>query len=257
MSFGNEPKINLLLQQWPSNAVYLTSWLAGKGYSNQLLNRYKKSNWITSIGAGAVIKSGDKVTIEGAVFALQQQGEKSIHPGGKTALGLLGMAHYLKFSNTTYTLFGFKNEKLPGWLLKYDWKLKLNYHHTSFLPPEIGLTEWDMGGYSIKISGAARALMECLYLVPKNQDLLECYELMEGLNNLRPKLVQQLLENCTSVKVKRLFLYMATKAGHSWANFLDVEKIDLGRGKRQLVDNGMYVPQYKITVPKVLENEEL
>lgn len=257
MSLGKELKINRLLQQWPTNAVYLTSWLAEKGYSDQLLHRYKKSNWITSVGIGAIIKSGDKATLEGAVFALQQQAEKGVHPGGKTALGLLGKAHYLEFSSSTYTLFGSEKEKLPGWLLKYDWKIKLNYFPTSFLPEELGLVEHEMGGFSIKISGAARALMECMYMAPKNQDLLECYELMEGLNNLRPKVVQQLLENCTSVKVKRLFLYMATKTDHSWNAHLDVSKIDLGSGKRQLVEDGVYVPQYKITVPKVLENDEL
>lgn len=42
------------------------------------------------------------------------------------------------------------------------------------------------------------------------------FELMEGLNNLRPNQVQDLLEKCESVKVKRLFLYLAEKAGHEW-----------------------------------------
>jgi hypothetical protein len=27
--------------------------------------------------------------------------------------------------------------------------------------------------------------MECLYLAPEKQELAECYQLMEGLNNLR------------------------------------------------------------------------
>jgi hypothetical protein len=34
--------------------------------------------------------------------------------------------------------------------------------------------------------------------------------------NLRPKLVQQLLEACSSVKVKRLFLYMADIPRAQW-----------------------------------------
>jgi hypothetical protein len=95
--------------------------------------------------------------------------------------------------------------------------------------------------------------MECLYLAPQYQDLMECFELMEGLNNLPPKQVQMLLEKCESVKVKRLFLYMAEKAKHSWFNYLDTEKIDLGRGKRSVVKNGALVEKYGITVPKELE----
>ena len=96
----------------------------------------------------------------------------------------------------------------------------------------------------------------CLYLTPKKQELVECYEIMEGLNNLRPKQVQELLEACTSIKVKRLFLYMAEKARHDWFKYIDLEGIDLGNGKRSLVKEGVYISKYQITVPKALENYE-
>lgn len=95
--------------------------------------------------------------------------------------------------------------------------------------------------------------MECLFLAPQKQDLIECYQLMEGLNGLPPKQVQILLEACKSVKAKRLFLYMAEKAGHQWFKHLDLEKIDLGSGTRSIVKNGTYIDKYKITVPKELE----
>ena len=78
---------------------------------------------------------------------------------------------------------------------------------------------------------------------------------MDGLNNLRPKSVQGLLEACTSIKVKRLFLYMAEKAGHSWFNYLKLGAINLGKGKRQIVAAGVYIPKYQITVPKELESQ--
>jgi hypothetical protein len=75
---------------------------------------------------------------------------------------------------------------------------------------------------------------------------------MEGLNNLRPASVQKLLEGCTSVKVKRLFLYLADKVGHEWLNYINLGKVDLGSGKRAIVKNGVYVSKYQITVPKEL-----
>ena len=75
---------------------------------------------------------------------------------------------------------------------------------------------------------------------------------MEGLNNLRPAVVQELLERCKSVKVKRLFLYMADKASHEWFNHIMVAKVDLGTGKRAIVKDGVYIPKYEITVPKEL-----
>jgi hypothetical protein len=66
----------------------------------------------------------------------------------------------------------------------------------------MGLNELSLTGFSIKVSSPARAIMKCLYLAPENFHLIECYELMENLNDLRPKLVQELLETCTSIKVK-------------------------------------------------------
>lgn len=246
-------KINKLLNSQPQGIVLLSSWLAKEGYSYDLQQRYKKSRWLSPIGIGAVIRTNDKVGYEGAVYALQRQGNLSIHPGGRTALSLLGKAHYLELKANKVVLFGSAGERLPAWFKKYDWGVKADYHETSFLPKDTGLTEVEVKNFSIKISNAARAMMECLYLAPQTQDLVECFDLMEGLNNLPPTQVQNLLENCQSVKVKRLFLYMSEKAKHSWFNYIDTSKIDLGKGKRSIVKHGAFVEKYGITVPKELE----
>lgn len=252
MSFENERKINRLITNWPTGAIYVTSWLKNAGISNQLLNRYKKSNWLSSVGSGAFKRFGDQVTYQGAVFALQNQLNSSIHIGGKTALTLQGKAHYLQLGKATATLFGGNEDKLPTWFNKTDWNIKTEYYSTSFLPPDLGLVDFELNTFSVKISNPARAIMECLYLTPKKQQLMECYELIEGLGNLRPQQVQVLLEACTSVKVKRLFLFLSEKANHSWFEYLDISKIDLGAGKRSIVTNGVLNTKYQITVPKEL-----
>jgi len=250
MSIKNGTKINQLLNLQPNGVVLLSSWLTANGYSLSLQKRYKKSKWLESIGSGAMMRYGDKLAYEGAIYALQEQLSKSIHPGGKTALSLFGAVHYLSLSAKKVTLFGGEKEKLPAWLIKRKWGVALDYNSTSFLPKDLGLKKIELKFFSIKVSSPARAIMECLYLVPKKQELLECLELMEGLNNLRPDLVQNLLEQCNSVKVKRLFLYMAEKSGHEWTDYLDREKIDLGSGKRSFGKNGVYISKYQITVPK-------
>lgn len=251
-----EQKINRLLNSQPSGVVYLSSWLTRNGFSTQLLNRYKKSNWLTSIGTGAWVRVGEKPTYEGAIYAIQEQSKLSIHVGGKTALSLLGKAHYLELSTQQIILFGSSKEKLPAWFSKYDWGLKVNYFSSSFLPPNDGLMTLERNTFSLQVSNPIRAFLECLYLVPKKQDFIECYEIMEGLNNLRPKQVQGLLEQCTSVKVKRLFLYMAEKSKHDWFNYINLETIDIGKGKRSLVKDGVYISKYGITIPKALANYE-
>lgn len=256
MSLYNETKINKLLKDWPVGAVYLSSWLNKDDVSTQLLDRYKKSNWLSSIGTGAVIRQGDKVDYYGAIYALQKQAGLSIHVGGRSALSLQGKGQYIDMSSSRVVLVGGSREKLPAWFKKYEWGVKLDYFATSFLPADIGLVDFEMPNFSVKISSPARAMMECLYLAPKHQEFYECYELMEGLNTLRPKSVQELLESCSSVKVKRLFLYMAEKCEHDWLEYLDLTKVGLGSGKRSLLENGVYISKYQITVPRELEKND-
>lgn len=246
-------KINHLLNSQPSGVVLLSAWMVRNGYSHDLQQRYKKSNWLKSIGKGAFVRTNDKVGYEGGLYALQTQAGLTIHPGSRTALSLLGKSHYIDLSVSRVVLFGNSGEKLPAWFKKYDWGVTVDYYETSFLPSGLGLTEIELSNFSIKISGAARALMECLHLAPQKQQLMECYELMEGLNNLVPRQVQTLLEKCQSVKVKRLFLYMAEKADHSWFRHLDLNNVDLGKGKRSIVKNGVLIDKYGITVPKELQ----
>ena len=253
MNTKNSSKINQLLKTVPREVVLLSSWLSEQGYSRDLQKRYRRSHWFESIGRGAMVRAGAKVDYLGALYALQKQRGLSVHLGGRTALSLLGKSHYLEMSPKRAILFGDAGEKLPLWFKRYDWGLEVYYHASSFLPPRLGLTSVEQKTFSVNVSGAARALMECLYLAPRKQSLLEAFELMEGLNNLRPDQVQTLLEQCNSVKVKRLFLYLGEKAAHNWFDFLNLEKIDLGKGKRSLLNNGTYVPKYQITVPKELE----
>ena len=253
MTTNNGTKINHLLLEQPPGVVLQSFWLAQQGYSIELQKHYRKSNWLKSIGTGAMIRAGEQVSYEGAIYALQNQNAFSVHPGGRTALSLLGKAHYLDLAVKRVIVFGTKGEKLPTWFKNYDWGVTIDYYTTSFLPSDIGLTEVELKYFSIKISDPARALMECLHLAPEKQELVECFEMMEGLNNLVPKQVQTLLEKCQSIKVNRLFLYMAEKAKHKWFQHLDLKNIDLGRGKRSIVKNGIYINKYRITIPKELE----
>ncbi len=254
MSTSKESKLNTLLNSHPAGVVLLSAWMVDQGYSLDLQKRYKHSQWFESIGTGAMIRKNDQIDYLGAVYALQTQRGLNIHPGAKTALSLLGKSHYLELSAQKAILFGGADEQLPLWFKQYDWGLEIDLRKSSFLPPDLGLVEIERKTFKVKISSPARAILECLYLAPDKQPLLEVMELMEGLNNLRPTTVQALLEACQSVKVKRLFLYLAEKSKHEWFHHLDLSKIDLGRGKRSLVKNGVYIADYQITVPKELED---
>jgi len=106
------------------------------------------------------------------------------------------------------------------------------------------------------ISSPEQAFMECLMLTPRQYNYMDLFYIMEQLTSLRAEVVQFLLETTQHYKLKRLFLYMAEKAGHYWFEELDLTRINLGTHKLQLVKSGTYISKYKITVPKELEDYE-
>lgn len=249
MSTNNETKINRLLQMIPTGVVLASSWLTQQGYSRDLQQRYIKGGWLSPIGRGAFIRKGDEVDVFGALYCIQTQLKKNMHIGGRSALGLQGLSHYVEIYQKEYILFAHRGTRVPQWFLNNVWNSKPQLIFTEILPPESGLIAYNTGSFPILISSPARALLECLYLAPARFDLLEAYQIMEGLASLQPKPVQDLLEQCSSVKTVRLFLFLAEKTAHPWFRHIDASKLKLGNGKRSIVENGIYVPKYKITIP--------
>ena len=245
-------KINQLLQDLPFGSVLLSGWLNEQGYSFSLQQSYRRSGWLVSIGKGAMVRAGHKLILAGSINALQQQAGLDLHIGGRTALGLLGYAHYLEINRSQTLLFTGRSTHIPAWLESNSWDSSPMVIRTSFIPRETGLQDIDMNGITVRISTPVRAYLECLFLAPDRFDLTEAWEIMQGLNTLQPGEVRQLLMQCKSVKVKRLFLFLAGKAGHNWFSKLDIGEIDLGKGKRRLVKNGIYNARYQITLPENL-----
>src|SRR3546814_17312474 len=77
-------------------------------------------------------------------------------------------------------------------------------------------------------------------------------EIFQGLSNLRPRLVTRLLEDCQSVRAKRLFLFYADRHAHAWAKPVDRTHVELGTGKRQLAPGGRLDARYQINFPASL-----
>lgn len=256
MNTQNTSKINRLLQNWPKGIVATDRFLRNLGINKDLKHSYIKSNWIKSIGYGAAVRIGDVVDWKGGVYALQNQLNLSVHIAGKTALDSRGYSHFVQFKNTRVILFIKKGINIPKWFLNYDWQIEFEITSSNFLPENIGIEEQEIEGIKLNISSPERAIMELLYFVPDKQSIEEASLIMENLISLRPIIVQNLLEQCKSIKVKRTFLYLAERLNHPWFKRLDLSKINLGLGKRHLIDNGFFDSKYKITVPLSLKNEE-
>ncbi|MDD2257404.1 MAG: type IV toxin-antitoxin system AbiEi family antitoxin domain-containing protein [Bacteroidales bacterium] len=249
----NQSKIGKLIQEYPKGLVFLSSWLVSKGYPYELQQQYRKSGWLKSIGNGAMLKSTDPLLLSGALAALQSQANINIHLGGRSAFELKGNAHYLQYTSPEVTLFAPGKTKLPTWFTANQWDINSKVYRVSLFEKEsVGLLDYQDAGITLKISGLGRAMLECLSLCPNEFPLTEAYELMEGLSTLRPQQVQILLQECKSIKAKRLFLYFAEHAGHSWLKYVDLKRIDLGSGNRSLSNDGVLIPKYHLVLPKEL-----
>jgi hypothetical protein len=251
---AKDKKLKNLMEHWGSGQVATTQWLREMGISITLTQRYLKSEWIESIGRGAYKRTKDPVRWYGALASIQQQLGKHIHPGGPTALSLMGRSHYIRQGGDRIFLFHPHDEKLPKWYLDYNWDQKIEPVATSVFPGATGIKPLEYQGFEINTASPERAILECLYLAPRRFDLLECYQLLESLRTLRPDIMQTLLENCSSIRVKRLFLYMAQKASLPVLDHMQLNAVDLGVGDRAIVKNGVYNSAYKISIPAELVN---
>lgn len=252
MTTNTENKLKSLLDVHVPETVLLASWLEKMGISHDLQKYYRRSGWLETMGTGAYKRPKESVRWQGGLFSLQTQANLPVHVGGLTALALYGFTHFIRLGDETVYLFSPPKIKLPKWFNSFDWKTPVKHVKTSLLPSGLGLTDFQENNFTIRIASPERAILECLYQTPNDLDLVECYQMMEGLTNLRPKILQELLERCTSIKVKRIFLYMADKARHQWLTFIDQTKISIGEGDRCIVEGGVYISKYRISVPKEL-----
>ena len=222
-------KIQQILETTPNESVLFGSWLSSQGLDARGQYAYMKSGWLDRISKGVYKIHGTEPSLFAAVSSY----------------------------NPTAYLFTDKSNKLPSWVLKEEWDMTIKYMTTSFLGEELlGVETMTINQHELLVSSPERAILECLNLPDASSSLLDIYYIMEGLTTLRPKLVQTLLEACTSQKVKRLFLYMAEKAGHAWFKALKLESINLGISRFMITSTGKYINKYNMTISKELAEYE-
>ena len=243
-------KLNQLLLDLPRGIVTTSSWLHKNNISYRMLHHHSCSDnaILEKIGAGAYVIKGqrERLQIAGALFSLAVQLKIKFHIGAINALERGGNSrHFLTFRDSPLEIFMDENRKLPKW---FDANFKGQYYlyRTRFLDSDVGLENLNFRGFDMQFSSVERAILETIFL--ENMSSREIAQIMETLTNLRPKILQILLENCSSIRVKRVFLYLAEKQQHSWFNFLDVEKINLGKGKRVISETGRFDKKYGIVI---------
>ncbi|WP_405232059.1 type IV toxin-antitoxin system AbiEi family antitoxin domain-containing protein [Lentisalinibacter salinarum] len=275
MSEQKYKKINQLEKDLPEGLLVDAAWMERNGYYGSLRSRYLNADWLEQPARGVYRRRRGSLSWEQVVISLQTLMQFPVSVGGRTALETQGYAHYLSHRQQTIHLYA--DQKLPGWLGKLPVEQKFKSHNrTRFLPPipdytdqldlspdrsdavektlpgALRLTPWGTWKWPLVMSTPERAFLELLDELPKNETFDHADALMEGLSSLSPRRLQKLLEEASSIKVKRLFFFFADRHRHRWLSHLDKSAIDLGKGKRMLVKGGKLDPVYNITVPEAL-----
>jgi len=260
-----QTKLNWLQHNLPDSLVVDAAWLERQGYSRGLRSKYVANGWLDSVARGVYRRPSARLTAarkeglrwEAVVISLQTLLARPFVVGGRTALELQGFGHYLTASGPREVhLYG--ADAPPGWLRKLKLTGRFVVHNSERLfrepiPGSLTKQHWGHEEWPLNMSTPERAILELLDGVPRHETFHQADVLMEGLSNLSPRRLHQLLAGCHSVKVKRLFFWFAERHSHPWLKRLERSGIDFGRGKRMLVRGGKLHAKYNITVPENLD----
>ncbi|MGD9153147.1 MAG: type IV toxin-antitoxin system AbiEi family antitoxin domain-containing protein [Gammaproteobacteria bacterium] len=261
MSGQNVQKLKKLLSSWPKNAAVTSSWLTKNGFYRQLVNKYVDAGWLKREARGVYSRLNDNVGWEGLLYALQQEFLGVFHLGAYSALEHSGFAHFVRMTDFS-TLFLFVNDskrrqKLPTWF-KEAIKNKaeiVSVRKKLFNDDHFGLKNQEISSVLLKMSIPERAILEMLALVPKKENFEHAHYVFQGLRQMRPRIVQEALEKCLSIKAKRLFLHLAEKNNFPLLKNLSLSAVNLGRGDRKIGVGGCYDAKYHLSVP-IIKGEE-
>lgn len=251
----------LLEKLMPEGVIVTRKWLQQQtGLGSHTIDNWVKSGQLKVVWKGLYTRGIMVPAWQNVVYTLQQIMQTDFIIGGISALELKGFAHYLSQSkNITVHLYG--NDKLPAWATDIVKNTGFVRHTRSRLYAKMdkSLSEeytttisW-REGMELKVSTPERACLEMLDQVPHGISFEHADQLIQGMTSLSPRALQQLLEMCTNIKVKRLFLWFAERHNYTWFAKLDLTKIDLGSGKRVIEKEGALDKTYLITVPKNFE----
>ncbi len=244
-----EPSLEQCL---PEGQLVNRAWLLARGFSRPRVDYALRAGKLETVAHGVYRRPGPPLKWEHVVYSLNEMG-CPVRVGGRSALELQGLAHYLPAGGVRrIDLYG--TAKVPAWVADFPAPFGFETHNqrlfdalpeTAVQPKPFGAWDW-----SIPHSTPELAMLELLAGVREAANFSVADKLFEAAVNLRPDLLCALLRACTQVKAKRLFLWFSDRHEHDWRRVLETDGIDLGRGKRMLIKGGAYDATYQITVPR-------
>lgn len=253
----------------PPHRLVTRVWLLSQGVTHHTADNLVKSGRLVVLRPGVYANPGPPLSWGSVVRSLQRMGSGLI-VGGVTALELHGRNHFEPL-NRQYSVNLYGRDPLPRWINGLDLPVQLRRHGTTWLrrtevPPvsedSYGLRypfaiahAWGEVGSRMRVSTIERAFFEVLSGVPKQTSFEHAELLLDGLPDLLPRRLNALLARTRSVKIKRLFFWLAKRQGHPWLRDVPEDIVDFGSGKRHLEQGGRLNREYQITVPDFMSGE--
>ena len=255
----------------PAQHLVTRRWLLSQGVTRHLADNWVKRGRLVVLRPGVYANPNSSLSWKSVVSSLQRMGSDLI-VGGLTSLEQQGRSHFLPLADQ-YRVNLFGRDPLPPWINRLGLPARFHRRGTTWLqadlsPPDskdsFGLhypfavfLDQDKRLGRLRVSTIERAFFEVLSDVPNRFSFEHAELLLEGLPDLLPFRLTGLLDRTRSVKIKRLFFWLAKRQGHGWLKHVPEENIDLGSGKRHLVPGGHLNREYLITVPKEMSGDTL
>lgn len=249
----------------PEGALVTRNWLRDQGIGSHAIDNLLKSRQLATVKGGVYKREGSQPEWGDVVHFLQQDMESDLTIGGLSALELQKLSHYLPMASKR-TIYLYGTDNLPDWVnnvgdsanfVRYNVGNLLGQERTEDSLRELQQftrqVAWKDAEEGLRISSPERAIMEVLDSIPDRITFEHADELMQGMATLSPRVLQQILELCGNIKVRRLFFWFAERHNHPWLKRIDREKIDLGSGNRVIAKGGRLDKKYRITVPHFYE----
>jgi len=242
----------------PLEQVATRNWLEVNGFGRHSIDNALKSGQLVALTTGVYSRPELPVSWQGLVASLPRLESRPILIGGISALRLQGFAQYLNLGASESVVLT-SNSACPAWLERSFSALqtRLTWQSgrrlwTQGWPtrPAVRMVPWQDRGMVLPSSAPEQAFLELLGTAPEGVGLEHAEEMLQSLTQLSPNLLDSLLRECRSIKVKRLFFWLADRQNHVWRRRLDPSAYDLGSGNRVLAKGGRLDPVYHITVPQ-------
>ena len=215
-----------LFLDWKDEHIHTTSWFQKKNITAQNLHKYEKEGLLRKLGGGAYVKSCDKLHWKAGVFVAQKELKLPLHVGAESALGLHSIGSDIRAGfRVCVSLFLRKKNFVPDWLRNSPWDCEFFFKYSNLFKSNIGLTEYVHSEFPLLISSKASCFLEFI----SQSTYEESYKFLEKNKSefltIRPSYLEELLIECNSLKVKKIFFRLALKLGLPIIKEINKEKV--------------------------------